>query len=217
MNINNFFDYGFETSILDKNFLMKFKTLISLEEWTEIFDGEFFVKIPKWMKNFVDNKNKINKYCTINKEIPKIYHIIFNNIIKDSKNICYLDSFYDLEIKNIQLWNGVTDNKYHWDGPGNQDIFLLLYLSDFDEWNPSNGGGIKVGIRDLPNNQNWSTISNENDIKEISTIYPDNGRFVLGNNMNPKFVHKPFLLNDNSLNRYTFLITIKLNNKYFSY
>ena len=104
---------------------------------------------------------------------------------------------------------------------GNDDIFFLIYLSDFekDKWDSKDGGGIAVGIRELEIGKHWSNESpNDNEVDLLREIQPENGRIVYGNNMNPRFVHKPIKMSDDAnnknINRYTFLVTIKLEKKY---
>lgn len=230
LNLNNLYKNGFDTFFIDEELKKKLWFIVNTEKWrkptfdiSKMYDETdgYYKKIPEWMdidlSNYPVNNNEQEDFLQRewDKKRPKIYKHYFNKIMKEKQYNGNLDMFYDFDIKSIQLWDGVGSEKYHWDGPGNDDIFFLIYLSDFKKWDPKYGGGISVGVRELTDNRNW--INDMDNIETLATVYPDDGRIVFGNNMSPRFVHKPILLtkeaNDLDLSRITFLITIKLNKK----
>jgi hypothetical protein len=54
---------------------------------------------------------------------------VFTN---DNATIIWVEySYSKITVNSIALWNGVGDFNWHWDGPGNDDIYALVYLSDY--------------------------------------------------------------------------------------
>jgi hypothetical protein len=78
--------------------------------------------------------NEYEKEFTIKQNIknltPKIYFDYFS-ILFNSPYILGIDKLFHskITVNSIALWNGVGDFNWHWDGPGNDDIYALVYFS----------------------------------------------------------------------------------------
>jgi hypothetical protein len=116
---------------------------IELETWIKNDENDKEVlSVPKWMSQAFNNIDIASDLSEFEKEFkmqqsikqyrPKHYFeffkIIFNSPLYNS-GICKLHNS-TFEISSIELWNGVSDFHWHWDGPGNDDIYALVYWTD---------------------------------------------------------------------------------------
>lgn len=237
-NINNFYNQGIGSFLLKKIHSDMLIDALKEEVWVEndgnknVFcsDNEF-LSLPDWMYKAHDTStntdtntdtdtdtntdpylNEHEKEFTIKQNIknltPKIYFDYFS-ILFNSPYILGIDKLFHskITVNSIALWNGVGDFNWHWDGPGNDDIYALVYLSDYKKWPRKFGAGLEYGTAQM-SEQGYKNI------KQKGVLYPDNGRIIIGENRNPLWVHRTQhyseqALND-KINRFTFLVTMKL-------
>lgn len=210
LDINKLYRDGFDTFILDKLYIKRLWSLVKKEDWVNLDDykGISIKTIPSWMAPKGGDEYKS----------PTKYKRVFDDLILEKKYNGNLDICYDIEINKIEMWDGSDDKDYyHSHTKLDGDFFILIYLSDFDKWDENNGGGISFGVRDLTKDDDWLYSNMESEYiegKEEKTFYPDNGRIVYGNNLNPRQVHRPKRLTEEAkeigVKRITFLITINL-------
>jgi hypothetical protein len=205
---------------LKKQHLDRLDNFIELETWIKNDENDKEVlSVPKWMSqafNNIDIESDISEFekefkmqQSIKQYRPKHYFeffkIIFNSPLYNS-GICKLHNS-TFEISSIELWNGVSDFHWHWDGPGNDDIYALVYLSDYKEWPRVFGAGLEYGVAQL-SKQGYKNIERK------GVFYPDNGRIVIGDNRNPLQLHRTQHYSEQALidkiDRITFLVTMKL-------
>jgi len=214
LDVNKLYKDGFDTFILDKIYVKRLWNLVKKEEWVDVdqSDGNTIKSMPKWMESIDEDDYKS----------PKKYKRLFEDLILEKQYNGNLNSYYDLKVNEVQMWDGVEEeDNYHWDGNVNGDMFMLIYLSDFDEWDGKYGGGISCGVRDLINGKDWIDSNLDQEYikvkEEEKTFYPDNGRIVFGNNLNPRQVHRPIPLTKEAkelgIKRITLLVTINLEIK----
>lgn len=142
---------------------------------------------------------------------PRAYDRFFDDLVRRDAFFQVMKTLFRLEITDIQLWDGVGAPYWHWDGPGNGDIYMLLYLTDHDEWPASYGGTLKLGVRELT--PGWLAHVDEAAVQVVDEIRPSRGTMVISDNRNPRVVHHPVRLTDEAIasgvRRLTFLVTFK--------
>lgn len=140
---------------------------------------------------------------------PRVYDRFFDGLIRQDAFFQALKSLFRLEMTGIQLWDGVGAPYWHWDGPGNGDLYMLLYLTDHLDWPESYGGGLRLGVREL--SPGWLAQVNEAAVTVIDEVKPSRGTLVVSDNRNPRIVHCPERLTDEAIargeRRLTFLVT----------
>lgn len=229
-DINCLYKNGVTSFKLRQQHLERLSGYINKESWVKnigqndkVFPCDDLLAIPLWAYNGFNSidfsqsfSNEYEKESYIKKTlssgVPKKYldyfSIIFNSPIYNGN----LPGLYNSEIKvsSVSLWNGVSDFNWHWDGPGNDDIYALIYLSDYEKWPEEFGAGLEYGMASM-SEQGYK------DVEKKGVFYPDNGRIVIGENRNPLWVHRTQHYSqealNNKINRFTFLVTMRLERK----
>jgi len=220
INIDELFiKTGFDTGLLEASEIMKLRMLVDREKWVQTIhlkeQHNQTLSMPNWMFKFSKNidgyskaknkdkwlKEEQEAYLSV-KDKTFNYFNIFNNIFNKTE----LSNFYKVDLKRIYLWNGVGPNAWHQDTITNADIFVLVYLSDYEQWPEKYGGVFEGGVK-----------NKEGVIKVVFRGKADNGRFIISNNRNPRLFHR---VNDYSkegfnkkINRFTFLLKFKLSER----
>lgn len=221
LNLNALYRTGLTSCLLKEEFALMLRNYIDQEQWS-VCDEEGFL-IPNWMlKGFQALSPTNNPVSEFEKEkilqnnikrfTPECYFKFFQTIFNSPLYNAGLDKLHNskLEVNSIELWNGVGsgNNHWHWDGPGNADVYALVYLTDYQSWPQEFGGGFKYGVADRLAQQDGY-----HNVHEIGVFCPDNGRIVLGDNRNPLWVHKTIPLTQEApekINRFTFLVSLTL-------
>lgn len=223
LDLNRLYSNGCDSFIIDQVYLKRLQKLISNEEWVQLEQSKnnTIKSAPKWIldntSQLLDNQQNISfkEGDPSNCSEFTSYKRIFELMLSENKYNGYLDTHYDLKVNTIQIWDGVEEHPdFHWDGKVNGDLFWLIYLSDHDLWDENLGGGIQCGKRVLTSDDNWELNNlKEEQVFDIETFWPDNGRIVICNNLNPTQIHKPLSLSDHAKSldtkRVTMLVSIK--------
>lgn len=227
LNIDKLYSEGYDSFLLDDIYIKRLEKLIMNETWVEldISESNTIKSAPKWIldSTIVDkSKNGLTSFKEGNPSMAqefKTYKRLFELMLSENKYNGHLNTYYDMRVNTIQLWDGVEEHPdFHWDGKVNGDMFWLIYLSDRENWDQELGGGFMCGTRTLSDKASWEGDNmNVDNVNDIETFWPDNGRIVFCNNLNPKQIHRPIALSQKAkeLNekRITFLVSIKLNPK----
>ena len=93
---------------------------------------------------------------------------------------------------SMGLWDRQEDIGWHNDLSDTSNFFILLYINDYEKWDESWGGHLKMGKRNEDGN-----------IIETFKMPPINGSFCVVNNTNPLCNHSVVSSGPN-IDRYTF-------------
>jgi len=188
------FKNGFYHYFLKESQGISLRKIIDNEKWSNtLVEKDKFeaFQFTEWSVNV----DKNTKYEIDINQVPSIYIAQIEG--------CLVDLIQYLDIKSVSAWNGASSFYWHWDGPMNGDIFALIYLTDYKKWPKEYGAGFKTGILD----------SNTDQVQETGVFYPDNGRVIIGNNLNQNLVHKviPYSSDafDSRVNRFTILVSLE--------
>jgi hypothetical protein len=211
MNVNKFYKEGYDEWEMPPHLNAMIWGQLLSENW---IDHPVYKGVPDWSINRGGeaqlDRQRYNRYGEqeINKQslnvIPEIYRIVIQELFNDEyysqwfKTICG----YNHKIKFIDVWNGSDDLDWHWDGVEDHDIGFLIYFTEEQQWKEEWKSYLQIGERDWP----------ENNIDIVCTAYPKNGKIILLNNMNPRFVHSVSRLTNNDVNRFTINAGISLWN-----
>ena len=212
LNVNKFYKQGYDEWTLPEELKTILWGAIYTEEWNE---HSVYKSIPSWSIN-TDITTPPKQDREYNREYEKaksassldvVPQVYIDSMKKPFDNSYYSKWFRDTcgfnyELRFIDLWNGSDELKYHWDGVEDHDLGFLIYLTDEPDWKQEYGSVLKIAERDWP----AETVYNEN------SIIPSNGKIILLNNMNPRFVHSVGKLKDNTKNRYTINVGISVWN-----
>lgn len=212
LNVNKFYKQGYDEWTLPEELKTILWGAIYTEEWNE---HSVYKNIPSWSIN-TDITTPPKQDREYNREYEKaksassldvVPQVYIDSIKKLFDNSYYSKWFrdtcgFDYELRFIDLWNGSDELAYHWDGVEDHDLGFLIYLTDEPNWKQEYGSVLKIAERDWPT----ETVYNEN------SIIPSNGKIILLNNMNPRFVHSVGKLKDNTKNRYTINVGISVWN-----
>ena len=212
LNVNKFYKQGYDEWTLPEELKTILWGAIYTEEWNE---HSVYKNIPSWSIN-TDITTPPKQDREYNREYEKaksassldvVPQVYIDSIKKLFDNSYYSKWFrdtcgFDYELRFIDLWNGSDELAYHWDGVEDHDLGFLIYLTDEPNWKQEYGSVLKIAERDWP----AETVYNEN------SIIPSNGKIILLNNMNPRFVHSVGKLKDNTKNRYTINVGISVWN-----
>jgi len=212
MNVNKFYKEGYDEWVMPPHLSAIIWGQLLSENW---IDHPMYKAIPDWSINKGGeaqlNRQRYNRYGEqeINREslelIPETYNYVIEELFKDEyysewfKKTCG----YNHKLKFVDVWNGSDDLGWHWDGVEDHDIGFLIYFTEEQNWKEEWKSYLQIGERDWPDQDNI-------DIR--CTVYPGNGKIVLLNNMNPRFVHSVSRLTNNDVNRYTLNAGISLWN-----
>lgn len=211
MNVNKFYKDGYDEWTMPSHLnAMVWGQLLS-ENW---IDHPVYKAVPDWSINDGGEAQEQHKKYErkdeqeINKEslkrIPDTYRLVVEELFKEEyyqewfNNICE----YNHKLKFIDVWNGSDDLGWHWDGVEDHDIGFLIYFTEEYNWKDEWQSYLQLGERDWP----------DKEITVKHTAYPSNGKIILLNNMNPRFVHSVAKLTNNNVNRYTLNAGISLWN-----
>ena len=219
LNLSEFYKTGFTGCVMHKEHALKLRGYVNQEFWSTC-DKESFL-IPEWMEQGLNLnisadisgfEKEAKTQQNIKKYTPKHYFDFFQTIFKSHLYNAGINKMHNAQliINNVELWNGVSngDCHWHWDGPGNGDIYALVYLSDYKVWRVGFGGGLEVGLAKAVAEQDGY-----NGVNSVAVYHPDNGRILLGDNRNPLYVHRANPLTEQApkdINRFTFLVSMKL-------
>ena len=212
LNVNKFYKQGYDEWALPEELKTILWGAIYTEEWNE---HSVYKSIPSWSIN-TDITTPPKQDREYNREYEKAKSASSLDVVPqvyiDSMKKLFDNSYYskwfrdtcgfNYELRFIDLWNGSDELKYHWDGVEDHDLGFLIYLTDELDWKQEYGSVLKIAERDWP----AETVYNEN------SIIPSNGKIILLNNMNPRFVHSVGKLKDNTKNRYTINVGISVWN-----
>lgn len=202
MNVNKFYKDGYDEWEMPPHLKAMIWGQLLSENW---IDHPVYKAIPDWSINqggeaqLYRQKYERRDEQEINKEslkrIPETYRMVMEELFNEGyyhewfQNICG----YKYELKFIDVWNGSDDLGWHWDGVEDHDIGFLIYFTEEHEWKEEWQSYLTLGERDWP----------EENIELKHTAYPANGKIILLNNMNPRFVHSVAKLTNDNVNRYT--------------
>ncbi|MCG7870991.1 MAG: hypothetical protein JAZ11_02685 [Candidatus Thiodiazotropha lotti] len=227
--LNQFFNKGYLTQKLPANWIAALDRILKTDgcEWHTCLPNvdEQVFRVPMWSypdQSLIDEGSSDNFAQLQQKESdlanncatrrPVIYDRFFERLLRQDGFFQELGRLFRLKIQTIQLWDGVGAPYWHWDGPGNGDLYLLLYLTDHNNWPESYGGSLKLGVRDLTHG--WLARVPEESVTLIDEIPPSRGTMVISDNRNPRIVHCPVRLSDQAIKegvrRLTFLVTFKV-------
>jgi len=227
-HLNHFFEKGYITRKLPPNWINALERIVKTDgcEWlSREPDGEEQVfRVPAWSspgdellkscdgRNFASLQQKETDLATAcATRRPVVYDRFFEHLLRQDGYFLELGQLFRLEVRTIQLWDGVGAPYWHWDGPGNGDIYLLLYLTDHEDWPAFYGGSLKLGVRDLK--PGWLSRVSDESVTLIDEILPSHGTLVISDNRNPRIVHCPVRLSQEAIeygvSRYTFLVTFR--------
>lgn len=212
LNVNNFYKHGYDEWSLPEEIRTILWGAIYTEEWS---DHSVYKSIPSWSIN-TDITTPPKQDREYNREYEKaksassldvVPQVYIDSIKQLFDNAYYSKWFretcgFDYELRFIDLWNGSDELTYHWDGVEDHDLGFLIYLTDEPNWKEEYGSVLKIAEREWPDDK----VYNEN------TIIPSDGKVILLNNMNPRFVHSVGQLKDNTKNRYTLNVGISVWN-----
>ncbi|MEL0583921.1 MAG: hypothetical protein AAES65_03420 [Candidatus Thiodiazotropha sp. (ex. Lucinoma kazani)] len=228
-DLNHFFGKGYLVRKLPANWIGALERIVKTDgcEWLSCppnADEQVF-RAPAWSlpsddllkdgddNNFASLQRKetdLAEACAARR--PAIYDRFFERLLRQDEFFQKMGQLFRLKIQTIQLWDGVGAPYWHWDGPGNGDLYLLLYLTDHDDWPESHGGGLKLGVRDLT--PGWLARVPRESVTLIDEIQPSRGTMAISDNRNPRIVHCPVRLTgqavDEGVCRLTFLVTFKV-------
>tara|TARA_R110000796_G_scaffold59408_4_gene137070 strand:- start:261 stop:899 length:639 start_codon:yes stop_codon:yes gene_type:complete len=212
MNINKFYKDGYDEWQMPPHLSAMIWGQLLCENW---IDHPVYKEIPDWSINKGgEAQNQDQKYLRgkeqeINEQslsvVPPTYQTVIEELLKEDYYSEWFETVcgYQQKIKFIDVWNGSDDLKWHWDGVEDHDMGFLIYFTEEHQWNEEWKSYLQIGEREWPNND-------EIDIKH--TAYPSNGKIILLNNMNPRFVHSVAKLTNINVNRYTINAGISLWN-----
>lgn len=197
IDVNSFYKHGYDEWVLPQELKTMLWGAIYTEDWNK---HSVYKNVPTWSIN-TDVINEYNREYEKEKNAFSLKAVpdIYVNIIKSLFDNPYYSNWFKYvcgfkyEIKFIDLWNGSDELKYHWDGVENHDFGFLIYLTDEPNWKKEYGSILKIAERDYPSTK----VYNE------QSILPNNGKIILLNNVNPRFVHSVNRLQDKTKNRYT--------------
>ena len=211
MNVNKFYKDGYDEWQMPSYLTSMVWGQLLCENW---IDHPVYKSVPDWSINkggeaqSKDQKYLRDKEQEINEQslsiVPNAYKTVIEELFNDEyysewfKNVCG----YKHSVKFIDLWNGSDDLGWHWDGVEDHDIGFLIYFTEEQQWNEEWKSYLQIGERDWP----------EENVEPKHTAYPSNGKIILLNNMNPRFVHTVAKLTNKTVNRYTINAGISLWN-----
>ena len=211
MNVNKFYKDGYDEWTMPPHLnAMVWGQLLS-ENW---IDHPVYKAVPEWSINDGGEAQEQHKKYErrdeeeVNKEslkrIPDTYRLVVEELLKEEYYQEWFNTTcgYNYKLKFIDVWNGSDDLGWHWDGVEDHDIGFLIYFTEQHSWKDEWQSYLQLGERDWPNEK----------IAVKHTAYPANGKIILLNNMNPRFVHSVAKLTNNSVNRYTLNAGISLWN-----
>ena len=203
IDVNHFYKHGYDEWMLPQELKTMSWGAIYTEDWNK---HSVYKNVPAWSIN-TDITTPPKEEREYNREyekaksassldvVPSVYVDVITSLFD---NPYYSNWFkdtcgFEYELRFIDLWNGSDELKYHWDGVEDHDLGFLIYLTDEPNWKEEYGSILKIAERDYPNTE----VYNE------QSIIPNDGKVILLNNVNPRFVHSVNTLQDKTKNRYT--------------
>ncbi|MCY9861045.1 hypothetical protein OTK49_00620 [Vibrio coralliirubri] len=122
---------------------------------------------------------------------------------------------HDFEIQFADIWNGSEGCAWHCDAIEGGAFLLLVYLTDYDEWDDSFGGQLEYG-KITPAFGDGYFIDYEarsGDIESYGMVRPENGTFVVVNNHNQFMTHRCFKMTNKEHKRITLTMGFDLKVK----
>lgn len=122
---------------------------------------------------------------------------------------------HDFEIQFADIWNGSEGCAWHCDAIEGGSFLLLVYLTDYDEWDDSHGGQLEFG-KITPKFGDGYFIDYEGrigDIVSYGMVRPENGTFVVVNNHNQFMTHRCFKMTNPDQKRITLTMGFDLRLK----
>ncbi|WP_137297244.1 hypothetical protein [Psychromonas sp. SP041] len=212
VNLNEFYGNGISQTLVIKDFYQKIFNEITNIKWVPDQRGPYNT-IPEWTQSVVpsDDGERINEERKMGKtsldSCPVKLRELIEEMLKDERVIGDMSHIYKLKLDYIDIWNGVEDMGWHWDGPCQSEMISLIYFNDKD-LDIEYGGSIEAGVRDIQAGKDW--MKEYLDVERVA-IFPPIGRLqVWINNTNPRFVHKTNKLKDAKSNRLTMTFGVSL-------
>lgn len=215
MNVNQFYKDGYDEWQMPPHLTAMVWGQLLCENW---IDHPVYKGVPDWSINKGGEAQENHKRYERRDEqevnekslqlIPETYRIVIDELFNEGyysewfQNTCG----YNHKLKFIDVWNGSDDLGWHWDGVEDHDIGFLIYFTEEQIWKEEWKSYLQIGERDWPG---WLP---EESLDVKHTAYPMNGKVILLNNMNPRFVHSVAKLTNNNVNRYTMNVGISLWN-----
>ena len=206
INLNDYYENGASQTLVIKEYYLRMLDSIEKMEWIPAtFDGNYN-KVPSWATEATKGMNidKSTQESMLGKDslknCPGDLIGVLEEMLNDERVIGDISSVYKLRLDFVDLWDGVEELNWHWDGPSESEMISLIY---FNEQNLSldYGGSLEIGVRKIQPGKNWAK---EYDSVNSVGIFPPSGRTQIWiNNRNPKFVHKTKKLEDNNKPRVT--------------
>jgi len=176
-------------------------------ELSELIDNEVFVEntftgvknVVKWSK-FADSSavKGLDKRLENKKNYLSMLQQYLNSPVLGG-----LNGLYDVEVVDVDCWNGSQDLNWHWDGVEKKfydvgggrhysNAFILIYFSDHDTltWDPDFGGSFLYATRHLDDKTSPGLVEEDLKLVNQQEVFPINRQAVLVNNANPMFVHR---------------------------
>lgn len=187
LNLNDYYANGISQTLVIKEYYTRMLEAIKKMDWIPDEKGPYN-KIPSWTKDIVpagpnerfQKEKELGKQSLAN--CPKEFRIALEEMLEDERVVGDLSSIYKLRLDFLDIWDGVEDMGWHWDGPCQSEMISLIYFNG-QNLGEEYGGSVEAGIRDLPLGKDWPT--EYNDVKSMG-VFPPSGRTqVWLNNLNP--------------------------------
>ena len=200
-SFNDFFVKGFDISPIDKTFIDHLAGYVYSEKFgTGTYLG---VENPLWDRDYQELDE--NFYASQQKYVDLIKELLKKDYFKYWTEIYGDFSFFKVSINKMQPGSSMD---WHWDGFDGTFLQLLFYLQPLEQ------GQFEVGIaKDVQVNQtdslpHWQPDKGLNyichDVQSTGKIDITNGKMIVLNNYNPKFVHR---VNETNALRYSVIVS----------
>tara|TARA_R110002020_G_scaffold270310_5_gene485639 strand:+ start:5282 stop:5926 length:645 start_codon:yes stop_codon:yes gene_type:complete len=205
----NYYEEGYIKSNLPTSIKNRLWTEINSTLWINDNVDQIYNKIPAWYQSNInfnlkkDGSNRPDYERLVGKELfqksPITLRQIAHDLIKTDDFLFFYNYYQYANLLYIDVWNGAEEIPYHCDTINGADTFILIYLTEKNNWQSEWGGQIALK-------------------KEIErkTLYenkysPYDGLMLIVNNANPLVKHQVTSLHNSNVNRYTFSFYYKWN------
>lgn len=198
-DLNAFYQRGVTTCQLERRLYERLRGAMHDFRWVPDPEGsynaipEFILKAHEAMAQTPDFQSPEGslEWDYDRKQTVDNFPDVFRGILQDillSRHFEEWGFAYDFKVVFMDLWDGSEECPWHWDGTDDSDIILLAYVNDYPNWDPSWGGQLRVGERDL---RPKGLFNDFKDVTEMAVIQPQRRTLALVNNRNPRLVHQP--------------------------
>lgn len=210
--VRSLFMHGFAVEESSQGASVALRQLLMREKWKEDLCSHVFM--PDWVPEVVLDGSQADREATaaaaMAASLPIHYKRLIEALVAQSPIAAALGSVGKLSVSHASVWNGVEHLGWHWDGYDEGDFILITYLTDEECWPDDLGGSIHVGI-DMQESLDLD-FRPDRDVRELAVVFPEHGRSIWLNNLNPFFVHRTTPLK-RQVNRFTVSTSLRFHKK----